>query len=145
VVPYEPFEAWENTSWKKRGAEYEELKASLSERLLDALYKHAPGTRGKVDIAELSTPLTTRNFAAHPHGEIYGLRHTAHRFEQRWLRPRTPIEGLYLTGVDICSAGVVGALMGGLLCSSAVLHKNVVDQILKHGAHEVRAKRPERA
>jgi all-trans-retinol 13,14-reductase len=30
--PYAPFKAWENTSWKKRGAEYEELKASLSER-----------------------------------------------------------------------------------------------------------------
>lgn len=142
VVPYEPFEAWENTSWKKRGVEYEELKASLSERLLDTLYKHAPRTRGKVDIAELSTPLTTRNFAAHPHGEIYGLQHTAHRFEQSWLRPRTPIEGLYLTGADVCSAGVVGALMGGLLCASAVLRKNALDQILKHEAHAARARTP---
>lgn len=132
--PYEPFQAWENTSWKKRGAEYDELKASLSERLLDTLHKHAPGTRGKVEIAELSTPLTTRNFAAHPHGEIYGLQHTAHRFEQRWLRPKTPIKGLYLTGADICSAGVVGALMGGMLCSSAALRGNVLGRVLKHQA-----------
>lgn len=64
--PYARFQAWENTSWKKRGAEYDELKASLSERLLDTLYKHAPGARGNVELAELSTPLTTRNFAAHP-------------------------------------------------------------------------------
>jgi len=132
--PYEPFRAWENTSWKKRGPEYDELKASLSERLLDTLHKHAPGTRGKVEIAELSTPLTTRNFAAHPHGEIYGLQHSAHRFEQRWLRPRTPIKGLYLTGADVCSAGVVGALMGGMLCSSAVLRGNVLGRVLKHQA-----------
>ena len=130
--PYAPFKAWENTSWKKRGAEYEELKASLSERLLDTLHRHAPGTRGKVEIAELSTPLSTRNFAAHPQGEIYGLQHTAHRFEQRWLKPRTPIKGLYLTGADVCSAGVVGALMGGMLCSSAVLQGNALGRVLKH-------------
>jgi all-trans-retinol 13,14-reductase len=138
--PYEPFRAWENTSWKKRGAEYDELKASLSERLLDTLHKHAPGTRGKVEIAELSTPLTTRNFAAHPQGEIYGLQHTAHRFEQRWLRPRTPIKGLYLTGADVCSAGVVGAMMGGMLCSSAVLQGNALGQVLKHQAPSFTAK-----
>jgi all-trans-retinol 13,14-reductase len=87
-----------------------------------------------VEIAELSTPLSTRNFAAHPQGEIYGLQHTARRFEQRWLRPRTPIKGLYLTGADVCSAGVVGALMGGMLCSSAVLQGNALGQVLKHQA-----------
>jgi len=142
--PYEPFQAWENTPWKKRGAEYDDLKASLSERLLDTLHKHAPGTRGKVEITELSTPLSTRNFAAHPHGEIYGLQHTAHRFEQRWLRPRTPIKGLYLTGADVCSAGVVGAMMGGMLCSSAVLKGNVLGRVLKHQAQTLSAKVPTR-
>ncbi len=142
VVPYESFEGWEHTSWKKRGAEYEELKASLSERLLDKVYKHVPGARGKVDIAELSTPLTTRNFAAHTHGEIYGLQHTAQRFAQRWLRPRTPIAGLYLTGADVCTAGVVGALMGGLLCASAILQKNALDQALKQETRATRAKTP---
>ena len=66
--PYDSFKRWEGTSWKKRGAEYDELKASLSERLLESIYKYAPATRGKVEIAELSTPLTTRNFAAYPQG-----------------------------------------------------------------------------
>lgn len=140
--PYEPFKAWENTSWKKRGAEYEELKASLSERLLDTLYKQAPATRGKVKVAELSTPLSTRNFAAHPQGEIYGLSHTPKRFEQRWLRPRTPIKGLYLTGADVVSAGIVGAMMGGFVCASAVLKGNVLGQVLKHQAQTLRSKAP---
>ncbi len=136
------FRRWENTSWKKRGAEYEELKASLSERLLDTLYKHAPSTRGKVEIAELSTPLTTRNFAAHPHGEIYGLQHTPERWKQRWLRPRTPLKGLYLTGADVVSAGLMGATMGGMVCSSAVLNANVLGQVLKHQAQTLREKTP---
>jgi all-trans-retinol 13,14-reductase len=138
--PYAPFKAWENTSWKKRGAEYDELKASLSERLLETIHKHAPATRGKVEIAELSTPLSTRNFAAHPQGEIYGLAHSPQRYQQRWLRPRTPIKGLYLTGADVVSAGLMGAMMGGMICSSAVLKGNVLGQVLKHQAQTLSAK-----
>jgi len=139
---YDSFERWENTSWKKRGTEYDELKASLSERLLDTIYKHAPATRGTVEIAELSTPLSTRNFAAHPKGAIYGLSHDARRFEQRWLRPQTPIKGLYLAGADVVTAGVVGAMMGGIMCSSAVLKGNVLGQVLKHQAQTLREKVP---
>jgi all-trans-retinol 13,14-reductase len=129
--PYEPFKKWEETSWKKRGPEYDALKASLSQRLLDAVHEHAPATRGKVEVAELSTPLSTRDFTAHPRGGIYGLQHTVRRFDQRWLRPRTPIDGLYLTGADVACAGVVGALTGGMLCCSAVLKGNVLGRVLK--------------
>ena len=130
--PYEPFRAWEGTSWKKRGPDYDELKASLSQRLLDKVYEHAPKTRGNVEIAELSTPLSTREFTAHAHGEIYGLEHTAHRFDQRWLRPRTPIDGLYLTGADVASCGVVGALMGG----NALQLRRAEGQRARSGAEE---------
>ncbi|NNE20211.1 MAG: NAD(P)/FAD-dependent oxidoreductase [Myxococcales bacterium] len=139
---YDSFRRWENTSWKKRGAEYDELKASLSERLLDAIYKHAPATRGRVEVAELSTPLSTKNFAAHPEGAIYGLSHDPRRYAQRWLRPQTPIKGLYLSGADVVSAGVVGAMMGGFLCTSAVLKGNVLGQVLKHQAQTLRTKAP---
>jgi len=138
LAPYAWFEPWENTTWKKRGADYDAFKGELETRLLETLYEQAPATRGKVEICELSTPLTTRNFANHPRGEIYGLAHTPERFEQRWLRPRTPIKGLYLTGADICSAGVGGALMGGMLCSSAVLGRNVLSTVLQRKAQSLR-------
>jgi all-trans-retinol 13,14-reductase len=140
--PYDAFKRWENTKWKKRGAEYDELKASLSERLLDKIYEHAPATRGHVEIAEVSTPLSVTNFAAHPQGAVYGLAHTPERYRQRWLRPRTPIKGLYLTGADVVSAGLMGALIGGMTCSSAVLGGNVMGQILKHQAQTLRDKAP---
>lgn len=140
--PYSAFAQWEGTSWKNRGAEYETLKAELSERLLEFVYAHAPATRGRVQIAELSTPLTTRNFAAHPAGAIYGLAHTPARFEQRWLRPRTPIKGLFLSGADIASAGLMGALMGGMLCTSAVLGGNALAQVLKLQTDDFRGQAP---
>ena len=134
VGPYKWFERWEGTSWKKRGEEYEAFKRGFEQRLLDVLYEHCPSTRGKVDITELSTPLTTRNFVNHPHGEIYGLAHGPDRFEHRWLRPRTPIKGLYLTGADVCSAGVAGALMGGVLSSTAILGPKVMKEVFARRA-----------
>jgi all-trans-retinol 13,14-reductase len=140
VGPYDWFERWQSTSWKKRGEAYEAFKLGFEERLLEVLYTHCPSTRGKVEISELSTPLSTRNFAGHPHGEIYGLSHVPDRFEQRWLRPRSPIQGLYLTGADVCTAGVAGALMGGVLSSTAILGPKVMKEVFaRRGASAPKA------
>lgn len=131
LAPYEWFSRWEDTRWHKRGDDYEAFKQRLSERLLEPLYRQLPQVRGQLDHVELSTPLSTRNFAGHPQGEIYGLAHTPARFEARWLRPQTPVKGLYLTGADICSAGVGGALFGGVLTASAIANKNLLGRIVE--------------
>jgi phytoene dehydrogenase-like protein len=127
-VDYERFRPWEEKPWKKRGQAYEEMKARYSEQLLDALYKHLPQTKGKVAFSELSTPLSTRHFSNHPTGEIYGVAFTPERFRLKWLAPRTPIPGLYLTGQDAVTHGVVGALYGGLVAASVVLGRNVTKE-----------------
>lgn len=126
LAAYDWFKQWEGTEWKKRGTEYLEKKEELSEGLLNILYEHVPEVRGKVDYAELSTPLTTRDLANYPRGELYGLAHTPERFQQKWLRPKTSVKNLYLTGQDIISAGVTGALFAGVLTTSAILKKNVM-------------------
>lgn len=121
LAPYEWFSKWEGTRWKKRGEDYEALKAKLSDKMLAALYGQYPQLEAALDHAELSSPLSTSHFAGFRSGEIYGLAHTPERFAQRWLRPRTPIPGLYLAGADICSCGVGGGLMGGVLAAAAVI------------------------
>lgn len=130
VAPYAWFAPWSGTAWKKRGDDYEAHKRHLTERLLAVLYQQCPSVQGKVDHVELSTPLTTQHFAGHPSGEIYGLAHTPERFAARHLRPHTPIAGLYLTGADVCTAGVGGALMGGVLTASAITRKNLIGAIV---------------
>ncbi len=125
-VDYERFRRWEDEPWMKRGESYEELKARYSEQLLATLYQHLPQTKGKVAFSELSTPLSTRHFSNHPRGEIYGVELTPKRFRLRWLEPRTPVRGLFLTGQDAAVHGVVGALIGGLISASAVLGRNVI-------------------
>ncbi len=89
--------------------------------MLPRLHELVPKTRGHVAYTEVSTPLSTAHFANYDEGQIYGLEHSPQRFELGWLRPHTPIRGLYLTGQDVATAGVAGALFSGVLTASAVL------------------------
>ncbi len=130
LMPYDVFQPWEDTPWKKRGAEYEALKEKLARRLLEALFRLEPHLRDHIDHYELSTPITTRHFVNYQHGEIYGLEHTPERFEARFLRPHTPVKQFYLTGQDVISVGIGGALFSGLLTASAVTGKNLIKRIL---------------
>ncbi|MBT8316631.1 MAG: FAD-dependent oxidoreductase, partial [Lutibacter sp.] len=100
-----------------------------AQRLLKELYKQLPQVKGKVNCYELSTPLSTEHFVNYEKGEIYGLDHSPSRFRQDFLKPRTPIKNFYLTGQDIVSAGVGGALFSGVLTSMAITGKNVLKKI----------------
>jgi all-trans-retinol 13,14-reductase len=119
-VPWQAFEPWRDTRWKRRGAEYDDLKARLAERLLMQLGQHMPAIRALVDRAELSTPLSTDFFTRAVGGSIYGLEPTPARFRCRWLRPRSPIPGLYFAGSEVGMVGVIGAMSGGMLAAAAV-------------------------
>jgi all-trans-retinol 13,14-reductase len=118
-VPWEVFAPWKDRRWRRRGEEYEAFKRRLQERLLAQLLEKMPGLKGMVDYAELSTPVTTEHFVRPSAGSIYGIEPTPARFGNPWLKPQTPIEGLYFAGSDVASVGVVGALMGGALAAVA--------------------------
>jgi all-trans-retinol 13,14-reductase len=131
LTRWDSFARWADTRWKKRSADYEAVKKQLSERLLEVVRNHVPQIADNIDVAELSTPLTTRHFANYGCGEIYGLAHTPARFREPLLRPRTPVRGLFLTGQDVGICGVAGALMGGTLCASAIMRRDLMSQIAR--------------
>ena len=118
--PHEWYAAWADKTWGKRGEDYEAKKEAYAQRLLEKLFEKMPHLRDKVDYYELSTPLSTDYFCRYTHGEIYGLNHDPSRFKQDWLRPKTDIPGLYLTGQDIMTCGVAGGLISGLLTTLAI-------------------------
>ena len=131
VMEYDWFKQWDGTRWKKRGEEYETFKEQIAQRLLEHLYMVEPQLKGKTLYYELSTPLTTKNFCSYSHGEIYGLDHTPFRFDQKFLRPQSPFKNLYLTGQDIVSVGIGGALVSGVITASAILKKNLLEEMVK--------------
>jgi all-trans-retinol 13,14-reductase len=116
MAPYEWFEKWRGKTWNQRGADYDEYKNYWAKRMLGELFKQMPQLEQALDFHELATPLSTEWFHLYDRGEIYGLEHDATRFRQDWLHPVTAVKGLYLTGQDVVTAGVGGALMGGAAC-----------------------------
>ncbi len=75
IVMFDHAHRWQSFAdkpWKQRGAEYEQLKQRMMDRLLDYVEARLPGLRSLVKYAELSTPLTVQSFTGHPGGTIYG-------------------------------------------------------------------------
>jgi all-trans-retinol 13,14-reductase len=130
-APYEIFAPWADKTWGKRGDDYEALKQSYGERLLEHLYEKVPQVRGRVDYWEVSTPLSMQWFCGWERGELYGLDHDPSRLQQAWLRPRTRVPGLWLTGQDIMSCGVTGAMMGGVAAATAVAGMRRMAPVMK--------------
>ncbi len=131
IVPtsYNTYNKWSNLPWKNRGDEYEKYKERLSKRIIKEIYKHNPHLDGKISFHELSTPLSTRDMANYQFGELYGMDHNPARFKQKWLKPKTPVKGLFLTGQDITTVGLPSALASGVLTTSTILKKNMYKTI----------------
>lgn len=120
-APYEWFEKWKDTKWQKRGAEYNQLKKDITDRLIQILLEKMPQLKDKIHYTELSSPLSTVHFSNYQRGEIYGINHDPQRFREHWLRTDTPVRNLYLTGQDIVTCGIGGALSAGVLTAIRVL------------------------
>ncbi|WP_146101935.1 hypothetical protein [Rhodopila globiformis] len=67
----------------------------------------------------LSTPLANAACIGSEHGANYGIEVSPRRFLSRSLRPRTPVPGLLLTGQDVVTPGVTGAMIGDVIAASA--------------------------
>lgn len=122
---YDQFEQWSVRPWKKRGEEYDAIKNRISRALIDFVEKRYPGFRDLIEFHELSTPITTAEFTGHHQGCIYGLPAVPEKFCLNWLKPKTPIQNLYLTGSDVAGHGIVGAFMGGIMTTLAISKKRM--------------------
>jgi all-trans-retinol 13,14-reductase len=121
MADYGSFARWREAPWRRRGADYEALKARITGGLLAMLERRVPGVSERVVLSELSTPITTEGFTGHRGGSIYGLPGTPERYKLTWLGVETPLDELYLTGADAFLHGVVGAMMGGVMTAAKLL------------------------
>ena len=120
-APYSWFEKWENTKWQKRGKDYKDYKEELSQRLLKTLYQQVPQLEGQIDFYEMSTPLSTKNFCSYQKERSMESTILPRDLSKNGYAPTPPIRGLFLTGQDVVTCGVGGALVAGILTSIRVL------------------------
>ncbi|MEO1040087.1 MAG: NAD(P)/FAD-dependent oxidoreductase [Pseudomonadota bacterium] len=111
---------WAGKPPGQRGGDYADFKQRAADTLMAMFEEHFPDLAKLVVYKELATPLSTVAFTGHRQGAFYGLDVTPGRVMCGGLRATTPIPGLFLTGQDVCSPGIPGALMGGLMSAASV-------------------------
>ncbi len=112
------FRRWAQQPRGHRGPQYSALKERVARGMLELTESAAPGLSDLVDYIEVSTPLTYEHYTAHPAGAFYGPSATPLRYRSAPLGPRTAIPGLFLSGQDAGSTGIMGAMMGGVAAAS---------------------------
>lgn len=123
VISFSTEHEWQKFGgkWKKRGEDYESRKEEVTENMLAFAERHMPGFRSMIDYVELSTPLTVKTFTGHEAGMIYGQACNPDRLWNDSWRVGTSLKNLYLTGSDVGTPGVNGALMAGVMTAAKVL------------------------
>ncbi len=124
------FEEYEFQETGHRSKEYVDLKEEFGERILATVEENFPQLIGKIDYYHVSTPLTNQHYIGSVDGESYGYAATAeHIANAPFIRPKTNIDGLYLTGQDVATIGFGGALQGAVITVSEMMgyYQNPLD------------------
>ncbi len=113
-------EPWSALKPSERGPDYAAFKARVEEAMLSTFTRQFPRLVDLIVLRELATPLATVSITGHEHGGFYGIENTPRRVMSYALRMKTPIPGLYLSGQDVATPGIFGAMWGGLLAAASV-------------------------
>ncbi|XP_057369707.1 all-trans-retinol 13,14-reductase-like isoform X2 [Daphnia carinata] len=125
-VYYSWFSNWSGRPTKKRGDDYDALKKSIEQNIMDQVTTLYPKLKDAIDYVSVGTPLTAEHYLSTREGGLYNMEHDLTRFgpeQSALLRPESGIEGLYFTGQDVTSCGFAACLFSGFLCGSIILKK----------------------
>jgi all-trans-retinol 13,14-reductase len=104
----------------ERAAEWQAFKHDVEAKMMAFFAEKFPALAPLVVYQELGTPLATAAFTRHDKGAFYGVETTPRRLLSEALAARTPVPGLFLTGQDVMTPGIAGALAGGMLGAAAI-------------------------
>ena len=113
-------EEFANGGAKERPDDWAAFKEDVEDKLMAFFAAKFPALLPLVVHRELGTPLATAAFTGHEKGGFYGVETTPRRLLSDALRAKTPVPGLFLSGQDVMTPGIAGALWGGMLGAAAV-------------------------
>jgi all-trans-retinol 13,14-reductase len=132
-----PFARWQELPPGQRGDDYKQLKADLTERILDAVECFVPGLRERTVFRALGTPLTNVRFLNATRGGIYGTEKTLGNLGPFSFGVETELGGLFQCGASTIAPGINGVTHSGLAAAAASLGC-AADELLTATGQELR-------
>ena len=105
---------------KEHASEWAAFKQRIESRMMGCFAEKFPDLAPLIVHHELGTPLATVSFTGHVKGGFYGVETTPRRMLSDALNAHTPVPGLFLTGQDVMTPGIAGALAGGMFGAAAI-------------------------
>lgn len=113
-------EKWARLEPGARGEDYREFKEKVEDILFAQFETYFPDLAKLVVFRNLSTPLSTEAITGHYRGGFYGIDVTPKRVLSDALQVKTPVPGLILSGQDVLTPGIPGALWGGIFAAASI-------------------------
>ncbi len=129
IVPtaYSEVASWKFAG-KQRTTEYRNWKKDLGTQLLQVLSQNCPQLP-PLELLDLATPLTLRDYSLAPEGAIYGVGRNLGQYNPH---PVTKLPGLFLAGQAVTGPGLLGALVSSYLtCGSILGHELLRGELRK--------------
>ncbi len=115
---------WKDTQTGRRGEEYLLAKNRHALKLVKEAEKLFGSLKG-LELLDVSTPLTIRDWVNSPDGSAYGVLRSSVQTLSTALLNRTAVQGLYLAGQSVLAPGVIGTIMGSFSTVKLILGAEV--------------------
>jgi all-trans-retinol 13,14-reductase len=107
----ELWQDWQQTRSGQRGPDYLKKKLDLAHRIIGGIEKIMGPFHG-LEILDIFTPLTIRDWVNSPEGSAYGVMRSNDQMLSAALLNRTSLRGLFLAGQSVLSPGILGTILG---------------------------------
>ncbi|NNE78539.1 MAG: NAD(P)/FAD-dependent oxidoreductase, partial [Pricia sp.] len=119
-INYKTFEQFKDEE-QQRSQAYLDIKALLTQKMLNGLEKAIPGIQNHIVYQELGTPITNEFYVNTTEGNVYGTEKSLKHIGPFAFKSKSEIENLYLCGASILSHGVAGASHSGVDTAAQIL------------------------
>jgi len=104
---------WRHTCSGRRGADYRQLKETMARKLIRQV-EIVTGPLRDLELLDVYTPLSIRDWVNSPNGSAYGVMRSCGQMLSAAVLNRTSLNGLYLAGQSVMAPGVLGTILGSL-------------------------------
>ena len=130
MMDFSEVRQWEDTTTGHRGAEYENWKAKMTEKVLARIEKIYPDFRSGIEFSFASSPLTIRDFYGNRFGSNYGFQKDSNDLMLSQMSVFTKVKNLYLTGQNVNIHGFCGVSITAIETAEALVgHNEIVKKI----------------